>query len=132
MRTWNAAKWLFILIICFSFFSALDFDITDNRIYWTDVKVKAISRAFMNGSDMEKIVEFGLDSPEGMQMFLLLFRKCLFFCLCGNIRVKFFLYMRLRKIIDITACYNSSSRSCSSRKNVDIIHNIINSSNSAW
>ncbi|KDR08547.1 Low-density lipoprotein receptor-related protein 6 [Zootermopsis nevadensis] len=46
--------------------SALDFDINDNRIYWTDVKVKAISRAFMNGSDMEKIVEFGLDSPEGM------------------------------------------------------------------
>jgi low density lipoprotein receptor-related protein 5/6 len=55
----------------------LDFDITDNRIYWTDVKVKAISRAFMNGSDMEKIVEFGLDSPEGMQMFLLLLRKLL-------------------------------------------------------
>jgi low density lipoprotein receptor-related protein 5/6 len=68
----------------------LDFDINDNRIYWTDVKVKAISRAFMNGSDMQKIVEFGLDSPEGTQMFLL-FRKFLFFCLCGNIRVKFFL-----------------------------------------
>jgi low density lipoprotein receptor-related protein 5/6 len=46
--------------------SALDFDITDNRIYWTDVKVKAITRAFMNGSRVEKIVEFGLDSPEGM------------------------------------------------------------------
>ncbi|PNF27659.1 hypothetical protein B7P43_G15338 [Cryptotermes secundus] len=46
--------------------SALDFDINENRIYWTDVKVKAISRAFMNGSDMQKIVEFGLDSPEGM------------------------------------------------------------------
>ncbi|KAJ9592050.1 hypothetical protein L9F63_001429, partial [Diploptera punctata] len=46
--------------------SALDFDINDNRIYWTDVKVKAITRAFMNGSDVEKIVEFGLDSPEGM------------------------------------------------------------------
>jgi hypothetical protein len=52
----------------FSFLSALDFDISDNRIYWTDVKVKAISRAFMNGSDTEKIVEFGLDSPEGVQM----------------------------------------------------------------
>lgn len=46
--------------------SALDFDINDNRIYWTDVKVKAITRAFMNGSRVEKIVEFGLDSPEGM------------------------------------------------------------------
>ena len=30
------------------------------------MKVKAITRAFMNGSDVEKIVEFGLDSPEGM------------------------------------------------------------------
>jgi hypothetical protein len=49
------------------FLSALDFDINDNRIYWTDVKVKALSRAFMNGSDMEKIVEFGLDSPEGVR-----------------------------------------------------------------
>jgi hypothetical protein len=86
-------------MICFSFFSALDFDINDNRIYWTDVKVKAISRAFMNGSDMEKIVEFGLDSPEGAQMFLLLSRKVLIFCLCDNIRVKFFLYVRLWKII---------------------------------
>lgn len=57
----------------FSFLSALDFDINDNRIYWTDVKVKAISRAFMNGSDMEKIVEFGLDSPEGVWMSLLFF-----------------------------------------------------------
>jgi hypothetical protein len=50
----------------FSFLSALDFDISDNRIYWTDVKVKAISRAFIDGSDVVKIVEFGLDSPEGI------------------------------------------------------------------
>jgi hypothetical protein len=56
----------------FSFLSALDFDISDNRIYWTDVKVKAISRAFMNGSDTEKIVEFGLDSPEGVQMSIII------------------------------------------------------------
>ncbi|KAF4524536.1 hypothetical protein B566_EDAN002809 [Ephemera danica] len=40
--------------------------IKDARIYWTDVKVKAITRAFMNGSHVEKLVEFGLDSPEGM------------------------------------------------------------------
>ncbi|XP_063231013.1 low-density lipoprotein receptor-related protein 6 isoform X2 [Bacillus rossius redtenbacheri] len=46
--------------------SALDFDITDNRIYWTDVKVKAITRAFMNGSHLERIVEFGLETPEGL------------------------------------------------------------------
>uniref|UniRef100_A0A3P8UDB5 Low density lipoprotein receptor-related protein 6 n=1 Tax=Amphiprion percula TaxID=161767 RepID=A0A3P8UDB5_AMPPE len=41
--------------------SALDFDVTDNRIYWTD-----ITRAFMNGSALEHVVEFGLDYPEGM------------------------------------------------------------------
>ncbi|KAG8306441.1 hypothetical protein J6590_046757, partial [Homalodisca vitripennis] len=46
--------------------SALDFDMTDSRIYWTDVKVKAITRAFINGSQVERIVEFGLDSPEGL------------------------------------------------------------------
>ncbi|XP_066992022.2 low-density lipoprotein receptor-related protein 6 [Anabrus simplex] len=46
--------------------SALDFDNNDNRIYWTDVKLKTITRAFMNGSGVERIVEFGLDSPEGM------------------------------------------------------------------
>lgn len=50
--------------ICFCF-SALDFDMTDSRIYWTDIKVKSITRAFINGSQMERIVEFGLDSPEG-------------------------------------------------------------------
>lgn len=54
-----------VLMLYFPFCSALDFDINDNRIYWTDVKVKAITRAFMNGSRVEKLVEFGLDSPEG-------------------------------------------------------------------
>ncbi|XP_006642533.3 low-density lipoprotein receptor-related protein 5 [Lepisosteus oculatus] len=46
--------------------SALDFDVSDNRIYWTDVSMKTISRAFMNGSSVEHIIEFGLDYPEGM------------------------------------------------------------------
>lgn len=38
----------------------------DNRLYWTDVSVKSISRAFMNGSQMEPVVEFGLSFPDGM------------------------------------------------------------------
>jgi len=66
----------------------LDFDINDNRIYWTDVKVKALSRAFMNGSDMEKIVEFGLDSPEGVHttLFLLIYLFIIiFFFIMGNL-----------------------------------------------
>ncbi|XP_060033222.1 low-density lipoprotein receptor-related protein 5 isoform X2 [Erinaceus europaeus] len=46
--------------------SALDFHVADNHIYWTDVRLKTISRAFMNGSAMEHVVEFGLIYPEGM------------------------------------------------------------------
>ncbi|XP_048887171.1 low-density lipoprotein receptor-related protein 5-like [Brienomyrus brachyistius] len=46
--------------------SALDFDVSENRIYWTDVSAKTISRAFMNGSLVERVIEFGLDYPEGM------------------------------------------------------------------
>ncbi|XP_042302506.1 low-density lipoprotein receptor-related protein 5 isoform X1 [Sceloporus undulatus] len=46
--------------------SALDFDVSDSRIYWTDISLKTISRAFMNGSAVEHVIEFGLDYPEGM------------------------------------------------------------------
>ncbi|XP_061406856.1 low-density lipoprotein receptor-related protein 6-like [Lethenteron reissneri] len=46
--------------------SALDFDVADNRIYWTDISLKTISRAYMNGSAMATVIEFGLDYPEGM------------------------------------------------------------------
>ncbi|XP_015518016.1 low-density lipoprotein receptor-related protein 6 isoform X1 [Neodiprion lecontei] len=46
--------------------SALDFDMSDNRIYWTDIKVKAITRAFMNGSKMERVVDLGLETPESL------------------------------------------------------------------
>ncbi|KAL1122539.1 hypothetical protein AAG570_002869, partial [Ranatra chinensis] len=45
---------------------ALDYDVSDNRFYWTDVKGKAISRAYINGSHVETIIEFGLESPEGL------------------------------------------------------------------
>lgn len=75
--------------------SALDFDVSERRIYWTDVQAKVgpavpepvlfdtdrkqhlshpylpsvlqtISRAYMNGSSVEHVIEFGLDYPEGM------------------------------------------------------------------
>ncbi|CAL8375096.1 unnamed protein product [Arctogadus glacialis] len=46
--------------------SALDFDVSENRIYWTDIQSKTISRAYMNGSSLEHVIEFGLDYPEGM------------------------------------------------------------------
>lgn len=46
--------------------TSIDFDISDSRIYWTDVKLQHISRAFINGSSLQHIIQFGLDYPEGM------------------------------------------------------------------
>ncbi|KAM4553054.1 low-density lipoprotein receptor-related protein 5 isoform 1-T1 [Fundulus diaphanus] len=46
--------------------SALDFDVLERRIYWTDIQAKTISRAYMNGSSVEHVIEFGLGYPEGM------------------------------------------------------------------
>lgn len=37
-----------------------------NRIYWTDVKLKTITRAFINGSEVEKVIDLGLETPEGL------------------------------------------------------------------
>ncbi|XP_076116037.1 low-density lipoprotein receptor-related protein 6-like isoform X1 [Mytilus galloprovincialis] len=45
---------------------AIDYDINDNRIYWTDATERTISRAFMNGSAVEKVIQYGLEYPEGM------------------------------------------------------------------
>jgi len=46
--------------------SALDYDRMDGRIYWSDIELKTISRAFLNGSSLEVVVEFGLDYPRGL------------------------------------------------------------------
>lgn len=46
--------------------SALDYHRTDGRIYWSDIELKTISRAFLNGSGLEVVVEFGLDFPKGL------------------------------------------------------------------
>ncbi|XP_029697135.1 low-density lipoprotein receptor-related protein 5 isoform X2 [Takifugu rubripes] len=46
--------------------SALDFDVSERRIYWTDIQAKTITRAYMNGSSVEHVIEYGLDYPEGM------------------------------------------------------------------
>ncbi|XP_011154181.1 low-density lipoprotein receptor-related protein 6 isoform X2 [Harpegnathos saltator] len=48
--------------------SALDFDFGENRIYWTDIKQKAITRAFINGSEIEKVIDLGLESPEALAL----------------------------------------------------------------
>lgn len=47
-------------------FSAIDFDTNTMRIYWSDSKLRTIMRAFLNGSDVQKVIDLGLTSPEGI------------------------------------------------------------------
>lgn len=44
----------------------LDVDVADRRIYYTDQKSKCISRAFINGSDVQTIIDSGLMLPDGL------------------------------------------------------------------
>lgn len=46
--------------------SALDFDRSDGRIYWSDIDAKTISRSHLNGSGAEAVVRHGLDFPDGL------------------------------------------------------------------
>lgn len=43
-----------------------DVDINDRRIYWVDQHSKCISRAYINGSDVQKVVDLGLITPEAV------------------------------------------------------------------
>lgn len=45
---------------------ALDLDIRDNRIYWTDVTLNTISRVFINGSSPEIIISLDVFTPDGL------------------------------------------------------------------
>ncbi|RZC32195.1 low-density lipoprotein receptor-related protein 6, partial [Asbolus verrucosus] len=44
--------------------SSIDYDINTMRIYWSDSASRVIMRAFLNGSDPQKVVELGLATPE--------------------------------------------------------------------
>ncbi|XP_070577200.1 nidogen-1-like [Ptychodera flava] len=44
----------------------VDYDCRDSHIYWTDIYGKAIYRAGEDGSDMETLINKGLNSPEGI------------------------------------------------------------------
>lgn len=44
----------------------LDVDVNERRIYWTDQKLKCILRAYINGSDVQRIVDSGIVSPDGL------------------------------------------------------------------
>ena len=37
--------------------SSVDHDVKEQRLYWTDVQRKSINRAFINGSDIETVIE---------------------------------------------------------------------------
>ena len=46
--------------------NALDFNVHDMQIYWTDVTLKSISRAFLNGSHIEHLILADLGFPDGL------------------------------------------------------------------
>ena len=46
--------------------NALDFSVHDMQIYWTDVTLKSISRAFLNGSSIEHLIFVDLHFPDGL------------------------------------------------------------------
>ena len=45
---------------------ALDFNVDEMQVYWTDWGQKTISRAFLNGSHIEPIIEVDLSFPDGL------------------------------------------------------------------
>ena len=45
---------------------AVDYDPVEGKVYWTDVTLKLVARAFPNGSSVEVIAQDGVDTPGGM------------------------------------------------------------------
>ncbi len=45
---------------------AVDYDPVDGKIYWTDVTLKLVARAFPNGSSVEVIAYNNVDTPDGL------------------------------------------------------------------
>ena len=46
--------------------NALDFNVHDMQIYWADVTLKSISRAFLDGSHVEHLIVADLAFPDGL------------------------------------------------------------------
>ncbi|KAJ3659363.1 hypothetical protein Zmor_011053 [Zophobas morio] len=46
--------------------SSVDYDINTMSVYWSDTATRTIMRAFLNGSNPQKVVDVGLASPEGI------------------------------------------------------------------
>ena len=45
---------------------ALDFDFLEEKVYWTDITLGTISRAYLNGSSQETLVRGGLNNSYGL------------------------------------------------------------------
>ncbi len=45
---------------------AVDYDPVEGKIYWTDVTLKLIARAFPNGSSVEVIAHNNVTTPDGL------------------------------------------------------------------
>lgn len=43
--------------------TVVDYDATEERIYWADIKTQTIKRAFINGTQLETIISAGGCSP---------------------------------------------------------------------
>ena len=46
--------------------NAIDFNVHDMQIYWTDLTLKSINRAYLNGSNMEHLITVDLAYPDGL------------------------------------------------------------------
>ena len=46
--------------------NALDFNVQEMQIYWTDTSLKSINRAFLNGSQIEHLIVVDLPHPDGL------------------------------------------------------------------
>lgn len=45
---------------------AVDYDPVEGKVYWTDVILKLVARAFLNGSSVEVIAHINVDAPKGL------------------------------------------------------------------
>ena len=47
---------------------AIAYDPLEDRVYWTDVTLKTISRAYSNGSSVEVIAKLNVQTPDGLAL----------------------------------------------------------------
>ena len=45
---------------------AVDYDPVEGKVYWTDVNLKLVARAFPNGSSFEVVANINVDTPGGL------------------------------------------------------------------